>query len=133
MSPTRTAPLGRHLTRTGVVLLAALTVSCASSNKLAQRSEDSLRSGQASHAFEYARRALDKDPRNDKARADMTQAAAVLAADWKQRVRNLAASDSLQGADVALDYARFRAAPPRATTTVPGSTSSPSTAPSTPT
>jgi hypothetical protein len=109
MSPTRTAPLGRHFIRAGVVMLAALTVSCASSNKLAQRSEDSLRSGQASHAFEYARRALDKDPRNDKARADMTAAATVMATDWKHRVRNLAAGDSLQGADAALDYARFRA------------------------
>ncbi|HEY6867524.1 MAG TPA: hypothetical protein VI792_09715 [Candidatus Eisenbacteria bacterium] len=105
----QTGPIIRTAGRVGIALAALLAASCASSNRLAQRSEDSLRAGQVSHAYEWARRALDKDPRNDKARADMTSAATVMSADWKQRVRNLAASDSLQAADTALDFGRFRA------------------------
>ncbi len=92
-----------------LVLLAPLALSCASSNKLAQRSEESLKSGQINRAYDWARRSLDKDPRNDKARASMTVAATQMSADWKQRVRNLAASDSLQGAQAALEFQRFRA------------------------
>ena len=105
----QTGPTIRRAGRAGIVLVALLAASCASSNRLAQRSEESMRSGQVSHAYEWARRALDKDPRNDKARADMTAAASVMSADWKQRVRNLAASDSLQAATTALDFGRFRA------------------------
>lgn len=92
-----------------MALLGLLAISCASSNKLAQRSEESLKAGQTSHAYEWARRALDKDPRNDKARASMTEAAAQMTADWKQRVRTLAANDSLQGAEAALEFGHFRA------------------------
>ncbi len=100
--------VARRAAHGALALLALLALSCASSNKLAQRSEESLRSGQTSKAYEWARRSLDKDPHNDKARASMTVAASQMSADWKARVRNLAASDSIQGAETCLEFARFR-------------------------
>ena len=99
----------RRACHVALALLGLLAISCASSNKLAERSEESLKSGQTSRAYDWARRSLDKDPRNDKARASMTEAAIQMTADWKQRVRNLAANDSLQGAEAALEFGRFRA------------------------
>ena len=93
----------------GLVFLALLTLSCASSNQLSRRSEESMKAGQTTRAYDWARRALDKDPMNDQARANMTAAATVMSADWKLRVRTLAANDSLQGAEAALEFGRFRA------------------------
>jgi hypothetical protein len=93
----------------GLALLGLLALSCGSSEQLTRRSEESLKSGQTSHAYEWARKALDKDPRNDAARANMTTAATKMSADWKERVRALAANDSLQGAEACLEFARFRA------------------------
>ncbi len=105
----RAHPAARLGLRVALVLLGGLAISCASSNKLAERSEESLRAGQTSRAYDLARRSLDKDPRNDKARASMTSAAIQMTADWKARVRNLAANDSLAGAEAALEFGRFRA------------------------
>jgi hypothetical protein len=106
-------PTGLEVTRRaghlGLALLGLLALSCASSNQLARRSGESLKSGQTSRAYEWARKALDKDPNNDVARANMTTAATQMSADWKERVRNLAANDSLQGAEAALEFGRFRA------------------------
>jgi len=93
----------------GLALLGLLALSCGSSNRLARRSEESLKNGQTSRAYEWARKALDKDPRNDVARANMTIAATKMSADWKERVRTLAANDSLQGAEGCLEFAHFRA------------------------
>ena len=99
----------RRASPLGLVLLGLLALSCASSNQLARKSEESLNSGQISRAYEFARKALDKDPLNDVARANMAAAAAQMSTDWKGRVRTLAANDSLQGAEAALEFAHFRA------------------------
>lgn len=99
----------RLIAGAGVTLLALFTLSCASSNALQRRSDKSLQEGQVSRAYDFARRSLDKDPKNDRARASMTTAATQMSADWKRRIRDQAATDSLAAADATLDFARFRA------------------------
>ena len=92
-----------------VAVAALLSLSCASSNELAKRSDRSMAEGQSRRAYDYAKRALDKDRRNDKARASMTAAATAISSDWKTRIRNQAAGDSLAAAESSLEFARFRA------------------------
>src|SRR5262245_15206890 len=100
---------GRRFGRLGVAALGLFALSCASSSELTRRSDESLKAGHTMRAYDWARRALDKDPKNDQARAHMTEAATQLSADWKRRIRAIAATDTLTAAEVALDYARFRA------------------------
>jgi hypothetical protein len=92
-----------------VAVAALLSLSCASSNELAKRSDRSMAEGQSRRAYDWAKKALDKDPRNDKARASMTTAATAIASEWKTRIRNQAAGDSLAAAETALEFAHFRA------------------------
>jgi hypothetical protein len=109
LARTARSSTGRAGALVGLVFLALITLSCASSNTLSRRSEESLKQGQTTRAYDWARKALDKDPMNDQARANMTVAATAMSADWKARVRTLAASDSLQGAEAALEFGHFRA------------------------
>jgi len=95
--------------RIGVALVGLLALSCASSSELARRSDESLKAGHTQHGYDWARKALDKDPKNDVARANLTAAAVILSADSKRRIRNLAASDSTAAAEASLEFARFRA------------------------
>lgn len=102
-------PAGRIALRLAPVFLGLLVLSCASSNSMTRKSEKSLAEGQTRRAYDWARRALDKDPRNDQARANMRTAATNLSAEWKQRIRDMAAADSLGAADECIEFARFRA------------------------
>ena len=86
-----------------------LTLSCAAPSELVRRSGVSLASGDAARAFDWARRALDKEPANPAARAAATDAAAVLMSDARTRIRNLAEVDTVSAARQALELDGFRA------------------------
>lgn len=88
--------------------LLLLVVSCAGPDTLARRSSESLARGDVQKAYETARKALDKDPTHPAALAAMTDAARPLMADWKARIRNLAAVDTLGAARLSLKLDDFR-------------------------
>lgn len=86
-----------------------LVLSCAAPSELVRRSEVSLQQGDATKAFDWARRALDRQPGNAQARAAMTSAASVLMDDWKARITNLAEVDTVGAARQSLELDGFRA------------------------
>jgi len=86
-----------------------LTLSCAAPSELVRRSGVSLAAGDAARAFDWARRALDKEPANPAARAAATDAATVLVGDAKSRIRNLAEVDTVSAARQSLELEDFRA------------------------
>ena len=98
----------RIVRRLPIVALALLALSCASSNKLNRQSEDLLQAGQNQKAYQKARRALDKDPANDRARESMRRAAERIVADWQRRAMNLADVDTLAAAKQCVELAEFR-------------------------
>jgi hypothetical protein len=90
------------------LLALAFVIGCAGPNKLAQRSEDKLASGEHWRAWELATRALDKDPGNPRARSAAAAAGQAIARDWQQRIVALAAVDSVTAAEQVLEFAQFR-------------------------
>ena len=91
------------------ILLAALAVSCASTAELARRSDHALAAGNDRAAWQWAERAMRKEPQSPVARAAMNAAAARVVPDWAQRVRALAASDTIAAAHLSLDFGAVRA------------------------
>jgi hypothetical protein len=86
-----------------------LVLSCAAPSELVRRSEVSLQQGDAMKAFDWARRALDKEPGNAHARDAMTRAGRVLMEDAKARMLNLAEVDTIGAAKQSIELDAFRA------------------------
>ena len=89
-------------------LIAGLALSCASANKLSQRSERELASGDLRRAYEHARRAVEKDPAHPRARAAYLAAAARLVDDREARILSIAVVDTEAAAVQILDLADLR-------------------------
>ena len=91
------------------LMLALVAVGCAGPSKLAQRSEEKLAGGDMWKAWQFATRALDREPMNPRAKAAAADAGQVIAGDWQRRIHSLAGVDSLRAAEQALEFAKFRA------------------------
>lgn len=98
------------LRRIAPVLAAlALVAGCASTAKLTEKSEQKLASGDHWKAWEFATRALDKQPGNPSARAAATAAGNSIAEEWQRKIQAVAANDSVDAADEVLRFVDFRA------------------------
>ena len=91
-----------------LLLLAMLAASCAGPTQLARQSERALKAGDPHKAYDLGKRGVDADPANLRARRAMTAAAAQRVDDWKGRIIEAAAIDSLAAADRALELRGFR-------------------------
>ena len=80
------------------VALGFLALSCASTSELARRSSAALAKDDDTRAWQWAERAMKKDPQSPVARDAMTAAAAVVVPDWERRIRALAGSDTVGAA-----------------------------------
>lgn len=87
----------------------ALLAGCASTAKLTEKSEEKLASGDHWKAWQFATRALDKQPGNPAAREAATAAAASIGAEWQRKIRASAALDSIDAAEQVLSFIDFRA------------------------
>src|SRR5262245_23367124 len=77
--------------RAAPVLLALFLVSCAGPAQLAKMSEHELKLGQLQRAYDYAFRAVKKDPDNGRARQAMTAASVAIVAQHRARILELIA------------------------------------------
>lgn len=93
---------------TAPILLAALALSCAGPNKLAQQSEKAFTAGDVEKAYQKAAKALRKDPNNERARTAMTQAAARIMDNRKTEIHRLAVGDTVAAANRLLALEPFR-------------------------
>jgi hypothetical protein len=100
-------------------LIALLALSCASANKLSQRSERELAAGDLRGAYEHARAAVAKKPANPRARAAFSAAAERLVADHKTRVIAIAAADTVAAAQQVLELVDLRSEIARYGATLP--------------
>lgn len=89
-------------------LVALLALSCASANKLSQRSERELAAGDLSGAYDHARAAVAKKPKNPRAQAAFAAAASALVEDRKVRIVRIAAVDTVAAAHQVLALADLR-------------------------
>jgi hypothetical protein len=90
------------------VALALLTLSCASANKLAQKSERELAAGDLTHAYEHALAAVRKKSDDPRARSAYRAAATRLVADREARVRAVAGADTIAAARLAMELSDLR-------------------------
>lgn len=100
-----------HARRAALAFLAVipLALSCAAPAELARRSEKALADGDPHAAWQWAERAMRADPKLPRARDAMTAAAARVVPDWEERVRGLAAGDTVAGARLSLAFGAVRA------------------------
>lgn len=91
------------------VALGLLALSCASTSELARRSSAALAKDDDTRAWQWAERAMKKDPQSPVARDAMTAAAAVVVPDWERRIRALAGSDTVGAARLTRDFGAVRA------------------------
>ncbi len=91
-----------------LALLLVALVCCAGPTELARRSHVALEGGDALKAYQLARKALEKEPRNANARESMIEAARAVGSDYRARIGNLAAVDTLGAAKLVLEFAAFR-------------------------
>ncbi len=103
--------------------LAALTLSCASSEQLTRRSAQLLVQGDARRAYDTALGALEKDATNDAARGALGAAGASLLSDARTRFYDLLPLDTLGAARVALDVDQVNGTLARWHAAVPADTS----------
>lgn len=89
-------------------LIALLALSCASANKLSQRSERELAAGDLGGAYEHARAAVAKQPTNARAKAAFGAAATRFVEDRKARILTIAQVDTVAAAQQALALAGLR-------------------------
>jgi len=89
--------------------LAVGSLSCTSARELARRSAVALQGGDTEAAYDWARRAVEKEPDSEMARAAMYEAVQLKSTDWKRRIANLADVDSVVAAEQTLEFGRFRA------------------------
>jgi tetratricopeptide (TPR) repeat protein len=87
---------------------AALVLSC-SPSEMVRRSDEAYAAGHADKAFDWAKRALDKQPSNPNARAAATRAGGAIVEERKQRIRGLAEVDTIAAARQCLELGDFRA------------------------
>ncbi len=98
-----------RFTRFASLLPLITLLSCASTNELVRRSESSLDSGNMDRAYDWARRALDREPGNPRAREIMTVAAGSIMGERKARISSLATVDTVAAARASLELDDFRA------------------------
>jgi hypothetical protein len=98
----------RDIRAGATVLIVLLSLSCASANKLSQRSERDLAAGDLSGAYENARRAIAKSPTNPRARLAFNAAATILVDDREVRILSIADVDTLAAAERTLELAELR-------------------------
>jgi hypothetical protein len=103
-------------------LLALLALSCATSTSLTRRSEKLLVQGDVDRAFDAAREALEKDPRNEQARAALGAAGTALLTDQKKRFYDLRQVDAVGAARIALDVESIHGTLQRGRVTLPPDT-----------
>lgn len=94
--------------RLAPIALALLAASCAGPSRLARQSSQALAEGDLHKAYDRALRAVEKDPMNADARAAYTAASGRVAEDYRGRVRALAAADTMEAADLTLQFQDFR-------------------------
>jgi hypothetical protein len=99
----------RPATRWISLLPLFVLMSCASTSELARRGDVALESGDMERAYDWARRALDRDAGNAQARQIMTVAADSLANRKKREITDLAAVDTVAAARLAIELEDFRA------------------------
>ncbi len=92
-----------------LIAAVVLVAGCAGTAKLTQKSEEKLASGDHWKAWQFATRALDKEPGNPSARQAATAAAASIGEEWQRRIRATAELDSVDAADQVLRFVEFRA------------------------
>ena len=92
-----------------LVLALAFAAGCASTAKLTQKSEQKLASGDHWKAWEFATRALDKQPGNPSAREAATAAGHSIGEEWRRKIQATAALDSVDAAEQVLQFVAFRA------------------------
>ncbi|HKQ58503.1 MAG TPA: hypothetical protein VJY35_11600 [Candidatus Eisenbacteria bacterium] len=98
-----------RIIRAGLVsVIALLALSCASANRLSQRSERALEAGDLRGAYEQARRAIEKQPNHPRARAAYTTAATRLVDDKEARILSIADVDTLAAAEQILELVDLR-------------------------
>jgi len=88
--------------------IALLALGCATANKLAKQSEGELAAGNLDAAYRHALKAIDKSPKNDRARSAYTAAATRMVEDRKARILSIASADTLAAADRVLDLSQLR-------------------------
>lgn len=90
-------------------LIALLALSCASANKLSERSERELAAGDLLGAYQHARRAVEKSPTHPRARAAFAAAATTLVDDREARILSIAEADTMAAAERTLELSALRA------------------------
>ena len=96
-----------------------ILLSCASTSELLRRGEVALDAGDMDRAYDWARRALDHQPTNPRAREIMTTAAGSLMNERKAEVQRLAAMATVAAARASLELDVFRAELARYHVTLP--------------
>ena len=91
-----------------LAILALLALSCASANKLIRRSERELAAGNIDGAYEHARAAVGKQPRNERAQAAFLAAATRVVADREARILSIAGADTVAAAQQLLALTDLR-------------------------
>ena len=99
----------RPATRFLFLLPLLVLMSCASSSELARRGDVALDSGDMQRAYDWARRALDRDAGNGRARQIMTIAGDSLVTRHEREITELADVDTVAAARSSLELEVFRA------------------------
>jgi tetratricopeptide (TPR) repeat protein len=99
----------RRFIRFAALLPILVLLSCASTSELVRRGEVALDQGDMEHAYDWARRALDREPRNAQAQGIMANAGASMVRERKTEVLHLAEMDTIAAARAALELDEFRA------------------------
>jgi len=109
----------RRFARLAVLLPILTLLSCASTSELVRRGDEALDSGDMDKAYDWSRRALDREPGNAHAQAIMTTAATSIINGRKAQVLHLAELDTLAAARAVLELDGFHAQVARYRVTLP--------------
>jgi hypothetical protein len=91
-----------------LLALATLLAGCAGPSGMVRKSQKAYDEGNDRKAYEWARKALDKEPDLASARDAYRAAATRVAGNWKERVRGMASVDSIDAARQCLRLTEFR-------------------------
>src|SRR5437773_827396 len=109
----------RRHARLAALLSIVTLLSCASTSELVRRGEVALDAGNMDKAYDWARRALDHEPGNARARGIMTTAAGSLMGERKAEVQRLAEMDTVAAARASVELDGFRSELARYRVTLP--------------
>jgi hypothetical protein len=109
----------RRFARFAVLLPILTLLSCASTRELMRRGDEALASGDMDKAYDWSRRALDREPGNTHAQAIMTTAATSIIQGRKAQVLHLATLDTVAAARAVLELDDFHAQVARYRVTLP--------------